>query len=109
MKPFSKPYLPVPAQIALLKARGLTITDDGRATAALAREIAAADALEFRNQYPAYVADSAVYARIPAAADTRCAAHRSPAPRPLRKLHGGHGLRRAAGIRHSIRDGCRSG
>lgn len=37
MKPFSKPYLPVPAQIALLKARGLTITDDGRATAALER------------------------------------------------------------------------
>ena len=37
MKPFSKPYLTVPAQIALLKARGLTITDDGRATAALER------------------------------------------------------------------------
>ena len=37
MKPFSKPYLPVPAQIALLKARGLTITDDGRATVALER------------------------------------------------------------------------
>jgi abortive infection bacteriophage resistance protein len=37
MKPFSKPYLAVPAQIALLKARGLTITDDGRATAALER------------------------------------------------------------------------
>jgi hypothetical protein len=32
MQPFSKPFLPVPAQIALLKARGLTITDDGRAT-----------------------------------------------------------------------------
>ena len=29
IKPFSKPYLPVPAQIALLKARGLAITDDG--------------------------------------------------------------------------------
>ena len=37
MQPFSKPYLPVPAQIALLKARGLTITDDARATAALER------------------------------------------------------------------------
>jgi len=37
MKPFSKPYLTVPAQIALLKARGLTITDDCRATAALER------------------------------------------------------------------------
>ncbi|HTN71861.1 MAG TPA: Abi family protein [Methylomirabilota bacterium] len=37
MKPFSKPYLPVPAQIALLKGRGLTITDDARATAALER------------------------------------------------------------------------
>ena len=37
MKPFSKPYLPVPAQIALLKGRGLTITDDTRATAALER------------------------------------------------------------------------
>lgn len=37
MKPFSKPYLPVPAQIALLKGRELTITDDARATAALER------------------------------------------------------------------------
>jgi abortive infection bacteriophage resistance protein len=37
MKPFSKPYLPIPAQIALLKARGLAITDDARATAALER------------------------------------------------------------------------
>ena len=33
MKPFSKPYLRVPAQIALLKARGLTITESGAATA----------------------------------------------------------------------------
>lgn len=37
MPPFSKPYLTVAAQIALLKARGLAITDDGRATAALER------------------------------------------------------------------------
>ena len=37
MKPFSKPYLPVPAQIALLKSRGLAITDDIRAAAALER------------------------------------------------------------------------
>ena len=34
---FSKPYLPVSSQIALLKSRGLTITDDVRATAALER------------------------------------------------------------------------
>ena len=32
MRPFSKPYLPVPQQIALLKSRGMAITDDGRAT-----------------------------------------------------------------------------
>lgn len=32
---------------------------DPAVVAALARDIAAADALEFRNQYPAYVADSA--------------------------------------------------
>jgi abortive infection bacteriophage resistance protein len=37
MQPFAKPFLPVPAQIALLKSRGLAITDDGRATAALER------------------------------------------------------------------------
>ena len=37
MQPFAKPFLSVPAQIALLKSRGLTITDDGRATAALER------------------------------------------------------------------------
>jgi abortive infection bacteriophage resistance protein len=37
MKPFSKPYLAVPAQIALLKSRGLAITDDIRAAAALER------------------------------------------------------------------------
>jgi abortive infection bacteriophage resistance protein len=37
MKPFSKPYLSVPAQIALLKGRGLSITNDDRATAALER------------------------------------------------------------------------
>jgi abortive infection bacteriophage resistance protein len=37
MRPFSKPYLPVPQQIALLKSRGMAITDDGRATAALER------------------------------------------------------------------------
>ena len=37
MKPFSKPYLSVPAQIALLKSRGLAITDNARAIAALER------------------------------------------------------------------------
>lgn len=37
MKPFSKPYLSISAQIALLKARGLAITDDARAAAALER------------------------------------------------------------------------
>lgn len=37
MQPFSKPYLPVSAQVALLKSRGLAITDDDRATAALER------------------------------------------------------------------------
>lgn len=37
MKPFSKPYLAIPAQIALLKSRGLAITDDTRAAAALER------------------------------------------------------------------------
>ena len=37
MKPFSKPYLPVAAQLALLKGRGLSITDDSRAAAALER------------------------------------------------------------------------
>ena len=37
MQPFSRPFLPVSAQIALLRERGLTITDDVRATAALER------------------------------------------------------------------------
>lgn len=37
MMPFSKPFLAVPEQIILLKSRGLTITDDIRATAALER------------------------------------------------------------------------
>ena len=37
MKPFSKPYFSVPEQIALLKSRGLKITNDARAAAALER------------------------------------------------------------------------
>jgi abortive infection bacteriophage resistance protein len=37
MKPFSKPYLTVPEQLALLRSRGMGITDDVRATAALER------------------------------------------------------------------------
>lgn len=37
MKPFTKPYLTVAAQIALLKGRGLSITNDARAAAALER------------------------------------------------------------------------
>jgi abortive infection bacteriophage resistance protein len=37
MKPFSKPYLTVPDQLALLRSRGMGITDDVRATAALER------------------------------------------------------------------------
>ena len=37
MMPFSKPFLAVPEQLILLKSRGLTITDDIRATAALER------------------------------------------------------------------------
>jgi abortive infection bacteriophage resistance protein len=37
MKPFTKPYLTVADQIALLKRRGLAVTDDARAAAALER------------------------------------------------------------------------
>jgi hypothetical protein len=37
MKPFGKPYLTVPEQIALLRSRGMAITDPARATAALER------------------------------------------------------------------------
>lgn len=37
MKPFAKPYLSVADQIALLRSRGMGITDDARATAALER------------------------------------------------------------------------
>src|SRR5690349_1743582 len=36
-RPFSKPYLPVAEQIALLRSRGMQITDEARAAAALER------------------------------------------------------------------------
>lgn len=35
--PYTKPHLPVPDQLALLKQRGLIITDDAKATDALKR------------------------------------------------------------------------
>lgn len=37
MKPFGKPYLAVPDQIALLRSRGMAITDEPRAAAAIER------------------------------------------------------------------------
>jgi abortive infection bacteriophage resistance protein len=37
MKPFAKPFLPVAEQIELLRSRGMAITDEPRATAALER------------------------------------------------------------------------
>ena len=82
-------------------ARHLDLAD----VAALARDIAEADAREFRNQYPAYAADIAGETRKALDALRTDPLHR----RRYDDFVGGNGVWREAGIRRGVRDGCPSG